>query len=362
MDDDDFGDFLKSSPSQPKSSKPAQREKCSWLDEEDPEEERKKKIAAPMRYDRTKETVKDLEDKITLEKRNNARLQSEIERLSNEIKISKPVAGRNLFYYVPEINTSDLKIGKEIGKGRFSTIFVAEWLKLIVAFKDITADQINQNVIDEFNNEQQKLFLIRHPNIISLYGVYTQNHKLSMILELAPKGTLFDLLHRRNKDQEISMEFKYKLTMQIINAMNYLHTIGFVHRDLKSKNILFNDDYEVKITGFGLCKSKTELSKGKVLNSGTPAYMAPELYGKKGLDEKIDVFSFGTLIWEIFTEQEPFEGLNDNEIKTKVCNGEGMAIGKDVPKKVADLISLCRHFDSKRRPSFQEMSTIKFQS
>jgi serine/threonine protein kinase len=94
--------------------------------------------------------------------------------------------------------------------------------------------------------------------------------------------------------------------------------------------------------------------------TGTPVYMAPELFLKKGYDEKIDVWAFGALLWEILTNEVPFEGLEAVHIMDIVTNPENLkendlAIPYTMNEEMSQLIKNCRDFDPKKRPSFPDI-------
>lgn len=85
--------------------------------------------------------------------------------------------------------------------------------------------------------------------------------------------------------------------------------------------------------------------------SGTPCYMAPEIFQKRAYDEKIDVFAFGTLLWELFSRRVPFEGLEPADVMAKVLKEDQLSM-TGVPKKIQQLVVECRVTDPKKRPSF----------
>ena len=86
--------------------------------------------------------------------------------------------------------------------------------------------------------------------------------------------------------------------------------------------------------------------------SGTPSYMAPEIFAKKSYDKKIDVFAFGTLVWEIFSRQVPFEGLEPVDVMQKILKEENLPM-LNIPKKIVQLINECRATDPNKRPNFE---------
>lgn len=88
---------------------------------------------------------------------------------------------------------------------------------------------------------------------------------------------------------------------------------------------------------------------------GTPAYLAPEIYQKKAYDEKIDVFSFGTILWEIFARQVPYEGLEPTDIMQKLLKEENMSTLATIPKSIQKIINECRALNSEYRPNFDKI-------
>ena len=299
-------------------------------------------------------STKELEDKLMQEKIKVNRLQNEIENLKHSNKSNNL---NSINQYIHEINFNQLKLGKKIGQGGFSEIYETNWFNNPVAIKVIFDPNVNDNLLNEFNNEIEKLFILRHPNIINLYGICPKNQKLAIVTELAKKGSLFDYIHK-SQNNTIPISFKNKITIQLINTMSYIHECGFVHRDLKTQNILLDDNLNMKLCAFGLTKLKSELNSGSGQYAGTPAYMAPELYGRKFYDEKVDVFAFGTLIWELYSQKIPYLNCDANEIKNKVCKGEKLLCAKNVPKGVADLIDKCRLVDKDKRPNFKDMEKM----
>ena len=96
---------------------------------------------------------------------------------------------------------------------------------------------------------------------------------------------------------------------------------------------------------------KDSLNKGAMQFSGTPSYMAPEIFQKRAYDEKIDVFAFGTLLWELFGRKVPYEGLEPSDIMQKVVKEDQLSTF-GIPKKIAQLVTECRAYDPKKRPNF----------
>ena len=302
---------------------------------------------------------KGIEEELDLEKIKCKKLEAEINRLKN---MKETMNAKNLLHFINKISFNSLGLGKKIGQGGFSEIYESQWLGIPVAVKVIFDPKITEALLEEFNNEIEKLFILRHPYIIQLYGITDKekSQKLAVIMELAPKGSLFDYLHKNPKTKNnLSLDFKNKIAKQLICAMAYIHSRGYVHRDLKTQNILLDKNLDMKMCDFGLTKLKSELNSGSGQFAGTPCYMAPELFDRKFYDDKVDVFAFGTVLWEIYTQKVPYSNCDAMEIKQKVIKGEELICSSIVPKQIANLIQKCRSVKASDRPSFEEIEQMK---
>ena len=357
-------------------SKPKQKEGAlSWLDDVDnlhlpsrnfTSENKKEEIKQGEKndfyshniHDRNNFREKGIEEELDIERLKCKKLEAEL----NKVKSMKDnLNSKNLLHFINKISFNSLGLGKKIGQGGFSEIYESQWLGIPVAVKVIFDPKITEALLEEFNNEIEKLFILRHPYIIQLYGITDKekSQKLAVITELAPKGSLFDYLHKNPKTKNnLSLDFKNKIAKQLICAMAYIHSRGYVHRDLKTQNILLDKNLDIKMCDFGLTKLKSELNTGSGQFAGTPCYMAPELFDRKYYDDKVDVFAFGTVLWEIYTQKIPYANCDAMEIKQKVTKGEELICSSIVPKQIANLIQKCRSVKASDRPSFEEIEKM----
>ena len=309
-------------------------------------------------HDRNNFREKDAQEELEIEKKKVSKLESELNKLKN---MKGNINSKQLLQFVNIIPYSSLGLGKKIGQGGFSEIYESQWLGVPVAVKVIFDPKITEELKEEFNNEIEKLFILRHPYIIQLYGITDKDksQKLAVITELAPKGSLFDYLHKNPKTKNnLSLEFKNKISKQLICTMAYIHSRGFVHRDLKTQNILLDKNLDMKMCDFGLTKLKSELNSGSGQFAGTPCYMAPELFDRKYYDEKVDVFAFGTVLWEIYSQKIPYINCDSAEIKQKVTKGEELYCSSIIPKQIVSLIHKCRSVKPADRPSFEQIEKM----
>jgi serine/threonine protein kinase len=142
----------------------------------------------------------------------------------------------------------------------------------------------------------------------------------------------------------------------IVVGMKYVHTEGIIHRDLKPSNILIDkENHQVHICDFGssrLCSVASTLTR----EAGTPQYMAPEMYKEDEYDSKVDVFSFGLILYEILTGSAVFSRqLSRSRVMYQVLKGERPSIPDEVPPSIKLMIQSCWSKDPAARPSFSDV-------
>lgn len=170
------------------------------------------------------------------------------------------------------------------------------------------------------------------------------------------ESSLYDLLH--NQRVEYTSYARIQIAADTATAMEYLHSHdpAIIHRDLKSLNLLMSTDGVIKLCDFGLVQAKTT-------QAGTPAYMAPELLRNRAYNKSVDVYSFGILLFEIFSGEIPFRAYDVEGINRAVCNGERPRIPTlDTPIEIRELMEDCWDQNATRRPSFsiitQRLATL----
>lgn len=274
--------------------------------------------------------------------------------LKEEEKVER-VENRGSLQGVTQMEYNEIALGEIISQGGFSVVHKAIWKGTRVAAKVIVDPVITQDLRLEFENEIMMLNFLRHPNTVLLMSASFKPPHFIMVSEFVPNGTLFDALHKSRED--IPMDRKLNIINQICSVFLFYHNSGVVHRDLKSMNVLLGEGQTIKICDFGLARFKSDLNRGSMQFSGTPAYMAPELFKKLSYDGKVDVFAFGTLVWEILAKQVPYDAFEPGDIRDKVVRGDlRLENPVGVPRKLVNLIEMCRKGNSVERPSFEEIS------
>ncbi|GLJ43287.1 hypothetical protein SUGI_0898880 [Cryptomeria japonica] len=222
------------------------------------------------------------------------------------------------------IKNSDLEEIRELGSGTYGTVYYGKWKGSDVAIKRIKASCFEgrpseqERLIADFWKEASILGQLHHPNVISFYGVVRDGPgaTLATVTEYMVNGSLKQVL--RKKDRTIDRRKRLILAMDAAFGMEYLHEKNIVHFDLKCENLLVNmrDPHRpvCKIGDMGLSKVKHQtLVSGGV--RGTLPWMAPELLsGRSGVSDKIDVYSFGIVMWELLTGDEPYANMHCGSI------------------------------------------------
>jgi len=159
---------------------------------------------------------------------------------------------------------------------------------------------------------------------------------------------------------------RWQIVSDITQGLCYLHEQSIMHRDLKSQNILLDEDLHAKITDFGISKIIEDPTKTMTKGRGTPCWMAPEVMRieedgqKKSYTFKADVYSYGIVLWEIAAREEPYTGLDIFKLYEKIKEGGRPEIKKsflppEQPKSYARLMRRCWAQDPDQRPSMEEV-------
>eukprot|EP00002_Diphylleia_rotans_P019767 TRINITY_DN381_c0_g1_i1.p1 TRINITY_DN381_c0_g1~~TRINITY_DN381_c0_g1_i1.p1 ORF type:complete len:428 (+),score=83.49 TRINITY_DN381_c0_g1_i1:647-1930(+) len=199
--------------------------------------------------------------------------------------------------------TKIFSISRKIGEGASGFVFAARHsrLKKEVALKKI--DMSNEANIKLIKAEVYNMKRARHPNIIEFLGSYLYGNEIWVALELMEGGSLTDIVTGSHQMTEAQIA---RVSLDILSAVEYLHREGFIHRDIKSDNILLGSKGEVKLADFGYCAQLTAEKTKRTSVVGTPYWMAPELIRGLEYGPKVDVWSIGVLLMEMVDGDPPY--------------------------------------------------------
>eukprot|EP00010_Vexillifera_abyssalis_P008880 CAMPEP_0201544270 /NCGR_PEP_ID=MMETSP0173_2-20130828/869_1 /ASSEMBLY_ACC=CAM_ASM_000268 /TAXON_ID=218659 /ORGANISM="Vexillifera sp., Strain DIVA3 564/2" /LENGTH=537 /DNA_ID=CAMNT_0047952329 /DNA_START=58 /DNA_END=1668 /DNA_ORIENTATION=+ len=257
------------------------------------------------------------------------------------------------------LDPKEIAIDKELGKGAFGIVYRGKLFGKQVAVKKLINQNVDAETLAAFKKEVAIMSKLRHPNVLLFMGASTEPGNLMIITEMMPRGSVYDLLH--DKDVNLSFKSRMKIAKQAALGMNWLHRSKppFIHRDLKTSNLLVDENFNVKVCDFGLAHMKSHGNKkqGSYGATGTPLWMAPEVLMNKPYDESADMYSFGIVLWELVTGEDPFKDITTYTalLDRVVTNGERPELPEKCPSKLKALIKACWDADPKRRPNFDKI-------
>jgi len=251
------------------------------------------------------------------------------------------------------IDFEDLQLSESIGCGGFGEVYLGKWGGVDVAVKRIWCSQKDQDeVIASFKVEIAVLTALRHPNIVLFLGACTVYPNLCFVMEYVQGGNLRKLLN--DEAIELPQSLRVRFAADTAKALLYLHNKNIIHRDLKTYNLLVDDDYHVKVCDFGLARVK---NAGRIMSMrGTSDWMAPEVAQGVEYDEKADVFSYGVILAEIITRGYPddFPRLGMLKLEYELDKLRAM-FPADTNPILADVCCACLSSKPADRPSMKEI-------
>eukprot|EP00030_Apusomonadida_sp_AF-17_P008002 a845458_22.p1 GENE.a845458_22~~a845458_22.p1 ORF type:complete len:424 (+),score=139.41 a845458_22:44-1273(+) len=285
-------------------------------------------------------------------------------------KRKTPRAGKDsvfdLLSPVPEgesfavISMSDLEsIGDDIGHGAQGRVFVATYRGERVAVKTVDSELPSDEDASDFVNELAILSRLRDDNVLRCLGGSVRA-PLILVTEFCARGSLFSFLHKTAEAYD-----PMRFALEIACGMSYLERHQIIHRDLKAENVLITEALSCKISDFGFAKQRSYASKAALQSIvGSPNYVAPEVARDGYYNNRCDVFSYGTLVWELFARRVPFSDRDyANSLMQQlldICENGVRAgpIDADWPEHVQTLISLCWRTLPVERPSFAAIVSV----
>lgn len=285
------------------------------------------------------------------------------------------------------INYDDIKFGKMLGRGACATVYECQWMHVPVAvkvFNDTDGDaagvdglsssleESRKDVVGDYVEEFWMLLQIRHPNCLLYMGICFEP-VVCIVTELYKGGSVANFLHGPNT-KKFSPETALEMLSGVARGMFYLHASvpPILHRDLKTSNILVNQTVtHCVICDFGLSSqfvseasgmNRSTIKKGQnqVRLVGTPYTMAPEILQHKPYTPAADIYSFGIVMYEMFTGRFPFPAMKPMQLMFQVVEGHRPTFfdEDEVPTILENLIELCWTEDPKKRPSFGDILEV----
>ena len=186
-------------------------------------------------------------------------------------------------------------------------------------------------------NEVEILSKIRHQNLVALYGCTSQrSQELILVYEYVSNGTVADHLHgNRSKSCLLTWPVRLSIAIESAEALAYLHVSDVIHRDVKTNNILVDENFQVKVADFGLSRLfPTDVTHVSTAPQGTPGYVDPEYFQCCQLTKKSDVYSFGVVLMELISSL-PAVDMNRHRQDINLVN---MAVNKNQNHALHELV------------------------
>mmetsp|Transcript_36247 Transcript_36247/g.104375 ORF Transcript_36247/g.104375 Transcript_36247/m.104375 type:complete len:294 (+) Transcript_36247:116-997(+) len=274
-----------------------------------------------------------------------------------------------------EVDPVDIELCDKVGTGCTAEVYRGRMRGMEVAVKQIDWNKSRMGVKEQraFDREVAIMPKINHDNLVKFLGVASLQRPFRIITEFCAGGCCFELLH--NCDHiELEWVQQHKMCMDVAQAMDYLHKFNpqIIHRDLKSLNLLLSkpilsgkDIPLVKVSDFGLSRMKDQAPEsewGKMtIAAGTCHWMAPEVFTGTVYDEKVDVYSYGMILFEIVCREIPFEEEEPAAVGRLTVQGarpDLEAVPPDCPPDLRQLMILCWAHDPTDRPDFTKILDI----
>src|ERR1044071_4749606 len=265
------------------------------------------------------------------------------------------------------------KILNPLGKGGMGEVYVAEDMRLgrKVALKLLSASLVDDNWAKrQLVKEAQAAAMLDHPNICAIHGIEEAEGHSFIVMQYVEGDTLADLIRKQPPGVKQAVSF----AVQIVSAVTEAHAHGIIHRDIKPHNIVVTASEQVKVLDFGLAKivqrrgevsglveDSSRISKNGLV-VGTVAYMSPEQLRAERLDFRSDVFSMGTVFYEMISGKKPFERDSHAEIISAILTSRPEPLARTsngIPSELSRIIFKCLEKDKEQR--YQSASEVLYE-
>eukprot|EP01138_Halocafeteria_seosinensis_P000625 gb/GECG01000640.1/.p1 GENE.gb/GECG01000640.1/~~gb/GECG01000640.1/.p1 ORF type:complete len:628 (+),score=86.90 gb/GECG01000640.1/:1-1884(+) len=269
-----------------------------------------------------------------------------------------------------------------IRKGGFGSVYRAK-LRGVgdVAVKNLNIDpnELKGKRYKEFKRECVLLHRAStNPNVVSFFGIVKTKDSIGLVTDLAKGGSLFAAMNEEDHEywSDLPTALKLKALLDLLVAVNWMHSLGLVHADLKPQNILLAEEMEdasvppsLWVSDFGLAHTTRTIKtsrgsalcpKGEGPTGGTLGFMAPETLSRSETTKESDIFSLSVTLWSALSGEEPFKGVVDAQQYLLQLKNEGLRpnldqLSRDVPTNIVKILQQGWSFDADQRPTIETM-------
>ncbi|KAB2036491.1 hypothetical protein ES319_D03G004700v1 [Gossypium barbadense] len=312
-------------------------------------------------FEETKELKDALEKEILKSQEQSCVRKSSISAMTGLVKeeavslpncVEIPTDGTDVW----EIDSRQLKIEHKIASGSYGDLYRGTYYSQEVAIKVLKPERVTGELLREFSQEVFIMRKIRHKNVVQFIGACTRAPNPCIVTEFMARGSLYDYLHQQRG--VFKLPSLLKVALDVSKGINYLHQNNIIHRDLKTANLLMDENQVVKVADFGVARVQAQ-SGVMTAETGTYRWMAPEVIEHKPYDHKADVFSFGIALWELLTGEIPYSLLTPLQAAVGVVQKSlRPTIPKNTHPRLGELLERCWQQDPTQRPNFSEIIEI----
>ncbi|XP_047094911.1 dual specificity protein kinase shkB-like isoform X1 [Lolium rigidum] len=258
------------------------------------------------------------------------------------------------------VDRSQLLIGHKFAAGAYSRLFHGIYKEEPVAVKfirlpdDDEDEELTARLKKQFTVEVTILARLNHRNVIKLVGACSCPPVFCVITEFLSGGSLRDFL-RKQECKQLPLEKIISIALDIAYGLEYVHSQGVIHRDVKPENILFDGECCAKVVDFGVAFEDVYCNTLED-DPGTYRWMAPEMCKRKPYCRKVDVYSFGLVLWELVSGSMPYEGMTPLQAAFAVVNKNlRPVVPSNCPTPVQQLMEQCWSVQPDKRPEFSQI-------
>ncbi|XP_071697740.1 serine/threonine-protein kinase STY13-like [Rutidosis leptorrhynchoides] len=256
------------------------------------------------------------------------------------------------------IDLRKLNMGPAFAQGAFGKLYKGTYNGEDVAIKLLEKPENDleraQLMEQQFQQEVMMLARLKHPNIVRFIGACRKPMVWCIVTEYAKGGSVRQFLTKR-QNRSVPLKLAVKQALDVARGMEYVHGLGLIHRDLKSDNLLISADKSIKIADFGVARIEVQ-TEGMTPETGTYRWMAPEMIQHRPYTQKVDVYSFGIVLWELMTGMLPFQNMTAVQAAFNVVNkGVRPTIPHDCLPVLGEIMTRCWDGNSDLRPPFGEV-------
>ena len=264
------------------------------------------------------------------------------------------------------LDAEEIKEVNKLGSGHFGEVYKAS--RIIDGISSYVAVKKQKTYTDEIFDELRTVMKLKHEHVVKCHGFFKEviTGKAHIVFEFIVYGSLDNILHKtcpencdyHSKEGPITTNDMYMFTLHIARGMEYLASQKCVHRDLAARNCLVGENLTVKISDFGLSRDIYAADYYRVQSKSLlpVRWMPPEsiLYGK--FTAESDVWSFGVVLWEIYSYGlQPYYGYSNQEVIEMIRSRQLLPCPEDCPSRMYAFMVECWHEVPGRRPTFAEI-------